>query len=104
MTGYAGTINRAEAPPEERARTAVVTMHFDANIARRECRSSFRPEARTIEAVLGETGLAFYEMENLSRRAHRCDSELQRTPFRPVPSRQDCLVCFQFQELSLGSG
>src|ERR671918_1546220 len=62
VTGYGGTTGVAEAPAGE-ALDRVVTMRFDANAAP-GMPWRFRPEQRTMQVRVGETGLAFYEAYN----------------------------------------
>lgn len=64
VTGYGGTTQRAEAE-SEKVLDEYVTVRFDANIES-EMGWTFRPMQREMRVRIGETGLAFYEAENVT--------------------------------------
>ncbi|MBL9075377.1 cytochrome c oxidase assembly protein [Tabrizicola sp.] len=62
VTGYGGTPQRAEAAPGD-VLDQTVRIRFDASVDQ-NMPWSFKPEVRTMDIRIGETGLAFYEAHN----------------------------------------
>lgn len=100
VTGYGGTTNTAAAAPEGPARPEVVTIRFDAN-AQPGMPIAFRPMARTMKLHVGETGLAFYEMENLSDERIAATATFNVTP-HSTGTFFDKIACFCFEMQELG--
>ena len=64
VTGWGGTTQRAEAAPTQ-VLSRDITVRFDASTAQ-GLPWRFKPEQVSQKLKIGESGLAFYEAENLS--------------------------------------
>lgn len=100
VTGYGGTTATAAAAPEGPARAEVMTIRFDSNI-QPGMQVAFRPMQRTMKLRVGETGLAFYEMENLTDKPLVGTATYNVTPHATGPYF-DKIACFCFERQELG--
>jgi cytochrome c oxidase assembly protein subunit 11 len=101
VTGFGGTTQRAETPPEV-VRERVVTIRFNADIAR-DLPWSFQPEERALEVHLGDNHLAFYRATNLSDRPLIGSATFNVTPHKAGPYFAK-IHCFCFEEQRLEPG
>lgn len=98
VTGYGGTVRRAEAAPQAiSART--VTVSFDANV--RNLPLDFAPEQGRQTVRLGETKLAFFKATNTSDRRITA-----RAVYNVAPDQAGTyfrkLQCFCFSDQTIG--
>jgi cytochrome c oxidase assembly protein subunit 11 len=101
LTGYGGATQTASAAPSVvLART--VEVRFDANISP-DLPVSFAPEQRSQTLRLGETGLAFYTVRNLSDHPVTAMATYNVTP-HSAGQHFVKLECFCFQERVLAPG
>lgn len=101
VTGYGGTTQIATAPAA-RVLDRTVTVRFDANVAP-GVPWSFEPEHREVTLKLGENGLAFYTVRNLSDRPVTAVATYNVTPHK-VGTYFQKLECFCFQDRTLQPG
>ncbi|MGE0829850.1 MAG: cytochrome c oxidase assembly protein, partial [Hyphomonadaceae bacterium] len=83
ITGYGGTTQRATAAPA-RVLDRVMEVRFDANVAP-GLPLEFEPVQRTERLRVGETGLAFYRVRNLSDQPVTAVATFNVTPFKTWP-------------------
>ncbi len=101
VTGWGGTTQRAEAGAG-RALAREITIRFDAS-TNADLPWRFKPEQVSQTLRIGETGLAFYEAENLT------DAPVTgRATFNVSPAKAGIyfskVECFCFTEQTLGPG
>lgn len=78
ITGYGGTTQTASAAPA-RVLERLIEVRFDANVAP-DLPVEFSPKQRTQSLRIGETGLAFYHIKNLSNEAIVARANYNVTP------------------------
>lgn len=101
VTGYGGATSRAAAPSGP-VGEELLTIRFDANV-QPGMPVIFRPVERSMRLRIGETGLAFYEFENLSDRTIAGTASFNVTPFS-TGSYFDKIACFCFELQELAPG
>ena len=101
VTGWNGTTQRGDAPAT-RTLERSVTVRFDATVGQ-GLSWRFRPEEPSQSLHIGETGLAFFEAENLSDKP-----VTGRANFNVSPSKAGIyfkkIECFCFTEQTLQPG
>ncbi len=101
VTGWGGTTQRAEAPAD-RIVARDITVRFDATVSH-GLPWRFKPEQVSQTLKIGETGLAFYEAENLTDRP-----VTGRATFNVSPAKAGIyfqkIECFCFTEQTLQPG
>lgn len=101
VTGWGGTTQRAEKGPDE-ALARTVTVRFDGTLAS-GLNWRFKPEQISQTLKIGETGLAFFEAQNLSPRPVS-----GRATFNVSPAKAGIyfkkIDCFCFTEQTLAAG
>lgn len=100
-TGYGGTTQRAEAASGV-VLDRPVTVRFDANVAP-DLGVEFKPVQHAETVQLGQNGLAFYRMTNLSSEPVTTIATFNVTPFK-AGSYFRKVECFCFQEQHLAPG
>lgn len=102
VTGFGGTTQAASQAPEAVPGTAV-TVRFDANV-NVGLPWRFAPEQTELQVKLGENGLAFYRVTNLSDRPIVGTATFNVTPHLAGPyfSKIECF-CFEEQRLEPGA-
>jgi cytochrome c oxidase assembly protein subunit 11 len=100
VTGYGGTIRRAEAAPDKSI-AQEITVSFDSNV--RGLPWDFRPEQRSQTMHIGETKLAFFKVTN------RADHAITARALYNVNPQQagkyfHKLQCFCFSDQTVGPG
>ncbi len=101
VTGWGGTTQRAEAEAD-RTLAREITIRFDATV-NQGLAWRFKPEQPSQTLHIGETGLAFYEAENLT------DKPVSgRATFNVSPAKAGIyfqkIECFCFTEQTLQAG
>ena len=101
VTGFGGTTQVAESLPEALGER-VVKVRFNADLAA-GLPWAFQPEQRQVALRVGEQGLVFYRVENLSDRPIVGTSTFNVTPLKAGPyfAKLDCF-CFIEQRLAPG--
>jgi len=101
VTGWGGVTQRAEAQAD-RTLAREITVRFDANV-NQDLAWRFKPEQVSQTLHIGETGLAFYEAENLTAKPIT-----GRATFNVSPSKAGIyfkkIECFCFTEQTLQPG
>ena len=101
VTGWGGTTQRADVGAS-RTLAREITVRFDATVSQ-ELDWRFKPEQVSQTLHVGETGLAFYEAENLSERPVS-----GRATFNVSPAKAGIyfrkIECFCFTEQTLQPG
>ncbi len=101
VTGWGGFTQRADAPAD-RTLAREITIRFDATVAQ-GLAWRFKPEQIAQTLHIGETGLAFYEAANLSKRP-----VTGRATFNVSPAKAGIyfqkIECFCFTEQTLQPG
>lgn len=101
ITGYGGTTQTAEAAPAQ-ALERRINVRFDSNIAP-GLPVEFAPSQRSETLRIGETGLAFYRVRNLSDQPVVARATYNVTPH--VAGQYFAkLECFCFQDRTLAPG
>ncbi len=102
VTGYGGTTQVAAAPAAAAASDRIVTVRFDANVAR-DLPWRFEPAVASMDVRVGEQALAFYRARNLSDASVSGNATYNVTPHRAGPyfAKVDCF-CFSEQTLTPG--
>lgn len=102
MTGYGGTTQVSAAPAAADVSDRIVTIRFDANVAR-DLPWRFEPAVASIDVRVGEQALAFYKAKNLSDVPVSGQATFNVTPHRAGPffAKVDCF-CFTEQTLAPG--
>jgi cytochrome c oxidase assembly protein subunit 11 len=101
VTGYGGTIQRAERPAAT-VLEQVVTVRFDANVAP-GLAWRFEPMQRAVDVRLGESTLVFYRATNTSERTLTGTASFNVTP-EQAGIFFNKLECFCFKEQTLAPG
>lgn len=101
VTGYAGTPKIAEDNLSE-VIDRVVTVEFDSNVAQ-DMPWKFRPDQRRMDVQLGQSGLAYYTVENTSDEAVTGVANFNVMPIKAAPFfiKTDCF-CFEEQTIQPG--
>lgn len=102
VTGYGGTTQVAEKPPEQKVLDRVVKIRFDSNV-NPALKWAFKPLETKVDVKVGEERLAFYQATNLS------DQPLVGTAtFNVTPDKAGLyfnkVECFCFTEQLLQPG
>ena len=102
VTGYGGTTQVAAAPTAPTASDRIITIRFDANVAR-DLPWRFEPAVRSMDVRVGEQALAFYKAKNLSNTPVSGNATFNVTPHQAGPffAKVDCF-CFSEQTLPPG--
>jgi len=101
VTGFAGTTQRARSGAD-RVLDRVVTIRFDANVAK-DLGWSFRPLEHTLDVKVGETKLAFYKAHNPTKRRLTGTATFNVTP-EIAGGYFNKIECFCFTEQTLEPG
>lgn len=101
LTGFGGTTQIAAAAPD-RVLDRTIEVRFDANIAP-DLPVEFAPKQRSETLRIGETGLAFYRVRNLSDRPVVARATYNVSPHVAGPYFAK-LECFCFQDRTLAPG
>ncbi|MEM6895904.1 MAG: cytochrome c oxidase assembly protein [Pseudomonadota bacterium] len=101
VTGFGGVTNVAEEASDV-VLEDTITVRFDAS-TEKGMPWDFKPEVRTMELRIGETGLAFYEAHNPTDRPVAGSASYNVAPFQAGGffSKIDCF-CFEEQVLMPG--
>ncbi len=100
VTGFGGTTRTATAAPDV-VLERTVTVRFDANIA--DVALQFQPLQAELSIKLGEHGLAFYEITNLSSKQLSVIASYNVTPHK-AGRFFNKLECFCFEERTIAAG
>lgn len=101
VTGYGGTTQQAEAAPAQ-ALDRRIEVRFDANISP-DLNIEFAPKQTSESLRIGETGLAFYRVRNLSSEPVVARATYNVTPHVAGPYFAK-LECFCFTDRTLAPG
>lgn len=101
ITGYGGTTREAAAAPS-RVLERSIEVRFDSNIAP-GLPIEFAPKQRSERLRIGETGLAFYRVRNLSDQPVTARATYNVTP-HAAGQYFAKLECFCFQDRTLAPG
>lgn len=101
ITGYGGTTQTAAAAPS-RVLARTIEVRFDSNVAP-DLPVTFEPSQRSETLHIGETGLAFFRVHNLSQRPIVARATYNVSPHVAGPyfAKLECF-CFQDQVLEPG--
>ena len=101
VTGYGGTPKIAEDNLSE-VIDRTVTVEFDSNIAQ-NLPWNFRADQRRMDVKLGQSGLAYYTIENVSKQAVTGVANFNVMPVKAAPFfiKTDCF-CFEEQTIQPG--
>ncbi len=101
VTGFGGATDVAEYAPDD-VLDQTITIRFDSSLEK-GMPWTFKPEVRTMEIRIGETGLAFYEAHNPTDRPIAGSASYNVTPYQAGGffSKIDCF-CFEEQLLLPG--
>jgi cytochrome c oxidase assembly protein subunit 11 len=102
VTGYGGTLNTEGVVASRKISERTIKVHFDSNISPK-LKWLFKPQQNEVTVKLGEQRLAFYEAENISKKALTGHAVFNVTPFKAAQyfSKIDCF-CFTEQTLDAG--
>jgi cytochrome c oxidase assembly protein subunit 11 len=101
ITGYGGTTQKATTAPAQ-ILDRTIEVRFDSNIAS-DLPVEFEPKQRSERLRIGETGLAFYRVRNLSNEPVVARATYNVTPH--VAGQYFAkLECFCFQDRTLAPG
>ena len=100
VTGFGGTVRRAEAAPTE-VLDRMVTVRFDTNV--RRLPMTFRAEQVTQRVRIGETGLAYFDVTNTSDQPIVARASYNVVPEQTGPYFQK-LQCFCFDDQTIAAG
>ncbi|WP_122467306.1 MULTISPECIES: cytochrome c oxidase assembly protein [Brevundimonas] len=92
VTGFGGTVSRAEAAPTE-VLDETVLVRFDTNV--RDLPMTFRAEQVSQRVRIGETGMAFFDVTNTSDQPIHATAAYNVVPTQAGPYFQK-LQCFCF--------
>jgi cytochrome c oxidase assembly protein subunit 11 len=101
VTGYGGTTQVAAGAPT-RVSTRMVEVQFDANVAP-GLNIAFKPVDRRQRLAIGQTGIAFYTVKNLSDEPVVAVATFNVTPHRTGKYFQK-LECFCFEDRVFAPG
>jgi len=101
ITGYGGTTGRAEAN-ETQIIDRSVRVYFDSNVSP-DLPWEFKPEQKYVDVKLGQSGLAFYKVKNLSDKPLVGTANFNVTPIKAAPFfiKTECF-CFTEQLIEPG--
>lgn len=101
VTGYGGTTRTAEANTSEII-DRIVTVNFDANVSP-DLPWTFKPEQRSIDVNVGQSGLAYYQVTNDSKHPVVGTATFNVTPIKAAPYfiKTECF-CFTEQRIEPG--
>ena len=101
ITGYGGTPKIAEDNLSEII-DRTITVEFDSNVSP-ELPWEFRPDQRRMDVKLGQSGLAYYSVENVSDQAVVGVANFNVMPIKAAPYfiKTDCF-CFEEQIIQPG--
>ncbi|WP_147125674.1 cytochrome c oxidase assembly protein [Shimia ponticola] len=101
VTGFGGATDVAEAGSDT-VLDDTITIRFDGSLEK-DMPWTFKPEVRTMELKIGETGLAFYEAHNPTDKPVAGSASYNVTPYQAGGffSKIDCF-CFEEQVLMPG--
>lgn len=100
VTGFDGTVRRAEAAPTE-VLDRTVLIRFDTNV--RDLPMTFRAEQVSQRVRIGETGMAFFDVTNTSDQPIHATAAYNVVPERAGPYFQKLqCFCFEGQEIAPG--
>lgn len=101
VTGYGGTTRTADANTSEII-DRVVTVNFDSNVSP-DLPWTFKPEQRSIDVNLGQSGLAYYQVTNNSTKPVVGTATFNVTPIKAAPYfiKTECF-CFTEQMVKPG--
>jgi cytochrome c oxidase assembly protein subunit 11 len=100
VTGFDGTVRRAEAAPTE-VLDQTVRVRFDTNV--RGLPMRFRAEQTTQRVRIGDTGIAYFDVTNTSDRPIHATAAYNVVPERAGPYFQK-LQCFCFEGQTIAPG
>ena len=100
VTGFNGTVSRAEAAPDE-VLDETVLIRFDTNV--RGLPMEFRAEQVSQRVRIGETGMAFFDVTNTSDQPIQATAAYNVVPERAGPYFQK-LQCFCFESQTIQPG
>jgi cytochrome c oxidase assembly protein subunit 11 len=100
VTGFNGTVSRAEAAPAEVLEETVL-VRFDTNV--RGLPMTFRAEQVSQRVRIGETGIAFFDVTNTSDEPIQATAAYNVVPERAGPYFQK-LQCFCFDSQTIPPG
>ncbi|MEL6607520.1 MAG: cytochrome c oxidase assembly protein [Pseudomonadota bacterium] len=101
VTGFGGATNVVEAGSDV-VLDQTITVRFDSSLEK-DMPWTFKPEVRTMELRIGETGLAFYEAHNPTNRPIAGSASYNVTPYQ-AGGFFDKIDCFCFEEQVLMPG
>jgi cytochrome c oxidase assembly protein subunit 11 len=101
VTGFDGTVRRAEKAPDTILQDRPITVRFDTNV--RDMPWTFVPEQVKTELKVGETGLAFFKVTNTGDKAVTGRAGFNVVPETAGPYFQK-LECFCFTDQTLKAG
>jgi cytochrome c oxidase assembly protein subunit 11 len=101
LTGYGGT-TRVAVAAANRVLDRQIEVRFDSNVAP-GLPIEFEPKQRSVSLHLGETGVAFYRVKNLSDRPVTAVAAFNVTPHKTGPFFQK-LECFCFRDTVIPAG
>ena len=101
VTGYGGTTRTAEANDSQEI-DRVVRVFFDSNTAN-DLPWEFKPEQAHMDIKLGQSGLAYYKVKNLSDKPVVGTATFNVTPIKAAPYfiKTECF-CFTEQRIEPG--
>lgn len=101
ITGYGGTTGRAEVN-DTQIIDRTVRVFFDSNVSP-ELPWEFKPEAPYVDVKLGQSGLAYYKVKNLSDEPLVGTANFNVTPIKGAPFfiKTECF-CFTEQLIEPG--
>ncbi len=102
VTGYGGTTQRADAPPQDTVIERVMTVRFDANTSS-ALAWTFEPAQKQAEVKVGEQAMAFYRATNTSSETLTGTATFNVSPPR-AGAYFSKVECFCFTEQTLKPG
>ena len=101
LTGYGGTTGRADVNDSQIV-DRTVRVYFDSNVAP-DLPWEFKPEQRFVDVKLGQSGLAYYKVKNLSDKPLVGTANFNVTPIKAAPFfiKTECF-CFTEQLIEPG--
>jgi cytochrome c oxidase assembly protein subunit 11 len=102
VTGYGGTTQVAETPPQSQIVDQMITVRFDANV-NRSLPWRFKPVQNKLKVRLGEQAMAFFEATNVSDKPIVGTATFNVAPFK-AGEYFSKIECFCFTEQMLKPG
>lgn len=101
VTGFGGTPKIAEDNLSE-ILDRTVTVYFDSNVAQ-DLPWTFKPDQRSVDVKLGQSGLAYYSVTNISKYPVTGVANFNVAPIKAAPFfvKTDCF-CFEEQTIQPG--